>query len=200
MSFHLGARASCPHLPGDVGIPPARMVTRGIQPSLTRRLNWALGFKPATDFNPQIVVMPKAPCGRDARAPRAVASATDELGVGFQTRNGFQSTDCGDAQRPMRAGHPRSQARRVSDGTETRGHGSLVAGCNRMFCRVAATEFSRGLQPTDHGRPPILSPSRQRRMNRALGFQNPQQISIHGMPKFHAGGTPALPGPSLSHG
>jgi hypothetical protein len=54
----------------------------------------------------------------------------------------------------------------VGHGTET--HGPWVVGCGLQphFCRVAANEFCRGFQPTDHGRPQ-LSPSRQRRLNSA---------------------------------
>ena len=67
-------------------------------------------------------------------------------------------------------------------GSEIRGRGPLVVRWSSQpcVCRVAATEFSRGFQPTDRVAPHIGS----RRV--ATDERHPSGI--------HAGGTPALPG------
>jgi hypothetical protein len=66
-------------------------------------------------------------------------------------------------------------------GSEIRGRGPLVGRWSSQpyFCRVAATEFCRGFQPTDH-----VAPIGSRRV--ATDECHPSGI--------HAGRTPALPG------
>ncbi len=84
-------------------------------------------------------------CGRPARTNghpwhSTVADATVELGVRFQTRNGFQSTDRGNAQSPMRAGRPRSQALPSGrpNGLPHIPPSPIVAGGRRPFYAVRA--------------------------------------------------------------
>jgi hypothetical protein len=165
---------------------------------------------------------PAFPCGREIVSFRRYSSVATRRGVGgvalrglkptakfirryatmhkVQTYNGFQPTVACPHTHPCGrdACAPRPVAPAVRQKPVDVGVGR---GLQPHVCRVAATEFCRGFQPTDHVAHQS-SPSRQRRLNPTVDVPI-RGVSVRWRPHSHAGGKLCRSGdihPSLRDG
>jgi hypothetical protein len=157
---------------------------------------------------------PAFPCGREIVSFRRYSSVATRRGVGGVALNSSVATRRYIRFKPTMVFNPRLVAHTHPCGQDARAPRPVAPavrqkpvdvgvgrGLQPHVCRVAATEFCRGFQPTDHVAHQS-SPSRQRRLNPTVDVPI-RGVSVRWRPHSHAGGKLCRSGdihPSLRDG